>query len=236
MIRRWSYINSINSLNPRFVSNPADVSRAAFDLNVNSTMYLYKYYSPATRISRRRWARRRHIYNLIPLTNIISRWAKYYRTTRNHSKSIIYQDFFGHSFVAFNFVSVMNSVPAIHRGLENVITSPLTRRMLSHFRVYGNPRLKFILKQKNLALSLISIYNLEKNFTKLEDTRAAGPLLYDGRTSFMSWDEITPSHKFNYAELWNSILHLCWEQAVAQVVALYKTLVLLSYTRIYHNR
>lgn len=228
MIRRWSYINSVNSLNSRVKAYSVDLARASFDLNVNSTMYLHKYYSPATKICRRRWARRRHIYNLVPLTNIISAWAKYYRNTRNHTKAIMSQDFFGHSFVAFNFVSVMNSVPAVHKGLENFIISPYTRRMLTYFKIYGNPRLKFLLTRKHVAISTISIYKLQKNFNLLEDTPAAGALLYDGGTGFVGWDEVTPSSRLNSVQLFTSLAQLSFANWWAKVISLYKTLILLT--------
>lgn len=126
----------------------------------------------------------------------------------------------------------MNSVPAVHKGLEHFIISPYTRRMLTYFKVYGNPRLKFLLTRKHVAISTISIYKLAKNFSLLEETPAAGALLYDGGTSFVGWDEVAPVSRPNSHQLLTAIAQLSFTNWWAKVIAIYKMLVLLTLVRI----
>ena len=180
MVRRWSYINSINSRN---TSTARAVQKASFDANMNTLMYLKKRYSFPTKITRKQWARRKHIHNWITYLNVLKDWAKSYRLYRNHNKVVYYQFFTKNTFLAFNLVAARNSIPALNKGSEDVFTGTYTRRILSRFKVYSNPRLRFLERFASSHVLPSSIYVPDaysnQPTTFFENNTAVIPLLTD---------------------------------------------------------
>ena len=83
MVRRWSFISVINnSLYFRYKS----LQHGLMDTNVNAVMYLRKNHAPVTRLRRRQWSRRKHLYNWLTISSLLKFWANRYRLHRNSHK------------------------------------------------------------------------------------------------------------------------------------------------------
>jgi hypothetical protein len=230
MIRRWSYINSINCGN--LISSRA-MQKATVDVNMNTLMYLKKKYTPATRLTRKRWARRKHIHNWIPNLNVLRDWAKSYRFYKNHNKLVYNQFFTKHSFLAFNLIGARNSIPALHKGSENLITGSYTRRLLKYFSAYSNPRLAFFQSFKNSRLLTVSCYSQPESpldVTFFETNSSALPLFTDKLTAALPYEtQRNPTDSPISYQV--ALFDLTFAVFKTQLLALYKTLVMLTFIK-----
>jgi len=230
MVRRWSYINSVNNLTP---TNFRYMRKAAFDVTVNSTMYLRKTYSIPTRLTRKRWARRKHIHNWLYSANVLKDWAKSYRFYKNHNKSVLNQFFTPSSFIAFNLVSLTNSLPCLHKGSENVVTASFTRRILKYFSNYSslNPRLRALAQLKYLNFSFMSIILTPDTAHLLEPSKFLFPVLTDHSNTLSTLSTATHSEPAAPATEITKLLNLVFRAWNLQAVSIYRSLVQLSLTR-----
>ena len=175
MVRRWSYINSINTTKPDKFRN---MRRAAFNVTITTTMYLRKSYSHPTFLTRRRWSRRKHSYGWLHLANIIKDWAHTYRFYRNYNKAVMNQYLTPNSFLAFNLISAKNSIPSAYKNSELLIVSTFSRKVLRYFNYLSSPRFKLFASFKNVNLSVVSYDPLYSALEKVIDYPFITPLVH----------------------------------------------------------
>ena len=231
MVRRWSYINSLNSHN---ASTVRAVQKASLDANMNTLMYLKKRYSLPTKITRKQWARRKHLHNWITHLNVLKDWAKSYRLYRNHNKVIYYQFFTKNTFLVFNLVAARNSIPARNKGSEDLVAGTYTRRILNRFAGYCNPRLKFLGRFASSHVLPTSAYapnpTLTSSINFFENNTAVTPLLTDHLDFTSHWEtsssdlEVSTSSLRNLLGVYNTLVS-------SQLLSTYKLLVLLTFVR-----
>ena len=137
MVRRWSYINSLNTLQS---SNYRIAEKSFFDVSMNSTMYLRKSFALSTRLTRKRWARRKHLHNWLAISNVLKDWSRSYRFYRNHNKLVLNQFLTRTSLVAFNLTGLRNVFPALHKDSGKFLTGTYTHRLNNYFSSYPNSR------------------------------------------------------------------------------------------------
>lgn len=174
MVRRWSYINSINTIgNASF----GGMRHAAFDATITATMYLRKSYSVPTRLTRRRWARRKHIYGWLPLANIVKDWAHAYRFYRNYNKVVFNQHLTRNSFLAFSLISVKNSIPCLHKNSELLLVGTFSNKILRYFNHFLNPRIRLLRLFGNINPSIVSYDPKYSPLSEIGDYNFITPLL-----------------------------------------------------------
>jgi len=142
-------------------------------------MYLRKLYTPATTLIRRRWSRRRHLHNWLATANILKDWARGYRFYRNYNNFVFNQHFTKNSFVAFNLVSALNSIPCLHKGSEDVVTASITRKVLNYYRHFSNPRLRFLRLMRHSSILSVSYSSDRSNLSDFDSHAALVPLMSD---------------------------------------------------------
>jgi hypothetical protein len=231
MVRRWSYINFINC--GGLISSRA-MPKASADVNMNTLMYLKKRYAPATRLTRKQWARRKHFHNWIAPMNVLKDWAKTYRFHRNHAKVVYYQFFSKHSFLAFNLVAARNSIPALNKGSEDVVTGAYTRRLIRYFQRYSNPRIQLFNSFGHSRVLAISYYTNDpysEVSSWFDGNRAVVPLLSDLSSSAIHWEQSQISSE-QATSLLIKLLNLTLTLFLTQLLDVYKTLILLSLSRL----
>lgn len=229
MVRRWSYINQMNNAH---LSGFRLVRKGAFDVNMNSTMYLRKSYALSTKNPRHRWARRKHLYNWIPLANVLKDWAKTYRFYRKYNKFVFNQYFTKNSLLSFNLVSSLNSIPCLHKGSENVVAAPVTRRTLQYFQHLTNPRFRFLIQNKHLSRVIIS-YDPKYLDLHTEEGHASFVPLYLDKVRTLESHQVTPNEArlnavLQYTSLttWGFVTHLLTLKSI------YRACVLLTHKRL----
>lgn len=176
MIRRWSYINKINGLNSFELRSGR---LGAFNLTFRSVTYWRKPFFLSTKLIRRRWTRRKHLYSWLALSNVIKDWAYTYRFHRNFLKAVFYQHTSPNAFFTFNLLNAKNSIPALHKGSELVVLSSCTRKILTYFTRFNNPRIRFILSFKNWNFSVMSYRSNYWNFEYEERNSYVTPIFLD---------------------------------------------------------
>jgi hypothetical protein len=228
MVRRWSYINSINA----FYNQGYDSKRhAAFGVTVKATMYFRKPYSAHTVLSRRRWARRKHLFGWLALSNVIKTWAQTYRFQRNHLKSSSRAHFSKSSFLAFNTISLRNSLPSKHQGAELVIFSSVTRKILRYFSALSNPRVRSLMSFKNINLAMVSFPDPSVRF---DDTPAASNLVLvtqDNLTSFTSSSGNASGSQLSHLAVFQAMVLTPLLLTLRKVKLIYRVLILLTLKR-----
>lgn len=190
MVRRWSYINALNST---YKNSFNSKRQSTFTVTVKSTMYFRKPYSVPTVLSRRRWARRKHLYGWLPMSNIIKSWAQTYRFTRNYLKSVMRSNMFKSSFIAFNLISLRNLSPSSYKGLETILISSISRKTLRYFSNKVSPRMSSLLHFKNANLALMSLPGALSSVSKHMENNYVAPLLIDN-VNFQSHLSHVPSY------------------------------------------
>ena len=208
------------------------VRKGAFDLTINSTMYLRKTYALSTKITRHRWARRKHLYSWISLSNVLKDWAKTYRFYRKYNKFISNQYFTKHTLISFNLVSSLNSIPCLHKGSEDVVAAPVTRRTLRYFNYLANPRLRFLINNKHLARVLISYDAKYLDLGSSETQASFVPLYVDTVTRVIPYYPTTPALKRDLAQGYLDLASWSFVNSTLTIKSLYRSCVLLTYKRL----
>jgi len=138
MIRRWSYINNINTLSNKTIFLKTS---AASDVILNSLMYLRRDFPVSSKSFRKAWARRKHLNQTLFLTNVMINWAKDYRFYRNYNKMLHYQFFFKNTYLAVNLVTQKGPNYNITRYETAALGSMMTRKLMHFFTCrYQNTR------------------------------------------------------------------------------------------------
>ena len=232
MVRRWSYINSINT----YYNKGYDGKRqAAFGVTVKATMYFRKPYSPYTVLSRRRWSRRKHLFGWLPLSNVIKTWAQTYRFQRNYLKSVARTHFSKYSFLAFNTISLRNSLPSKHQGSEAVVVTSATRKILNYFSTFSNPRLRSLISFKNINLATVSFPNPSLRFDETTASTSLVVLAQDDVKSFSNCTSVPTNQSLAHAPLVQSLVNLPFLAVVSKLKFVYRILTLLAIHRTKYN-
>ena len=228
MVRRWSFINSLNiHYNPTFDSK----SQSTFGVTVKSTMYFRKPYSVPSVLSRRRWARRKHLYGWLSLSNIVKSWAQTYRFHKNYLKSVTRSHFTTSSYLAFNLISLKNTVPSRCKGSELIVSSSIPKKILRYFDSLSNPRIRYLLSLRNVNLAFNSI---EPSVTP-DDSNTLTPYTamfsYDGITSFSSPFIKQNPLSMESLSLLNGLFSQILQMSLSSLKSLYRMLILLVILR-----
>ena len=229
MVRRWSYINAINS---SYAHRFEGKRQSTFSVTVKSTMYFRKPYSVPTVLSRRRWARRKHLYSWLPLSNIIKSWAQTYRFMRNYLKSIMRSHLFKSSFLAFNLVSLRSLAPASYKGFETIVLSSVARKTLRYFSTKLSPGMASLLHFKNANIAFLSLDGELSNVSQHFDTSYTVPLLVDD-INYKSDITYLPSAANTHSLVQIQVLltravNSCFQS----IVGLYRVLLLMTLVRL----
>lgn len=180
MVRRWSYINEINKLSPATLRSGR---LGAFNSTFRLVTYWRKPFFLSTKHIRRRWARRKHLYSWLSLSNVIKDWSYAYKFQRNFLKAVFYQHLSPNSFFTFNLLNAKNSIPALHKGSELVVLSSCTKKILTYFTRFNNPRIHFILSIKNWSFSVMSYKPSYWTFDYEERNSYVTPIFLDSFNS-----------------------------------------------------
>lgn len=228
MVRRWSYINSLNIYhNPEFERH----RQATFGVTIKATMYYRKPYSVPTALTRSRWARRRHLNGWLVMANVLKDWAQSYRFHKNYTKATLRQNFTKSSFIAFNLVSLRNSIPCLHKGSEDILMSSAPRRILRYFATAGSPRMRNLLSFKNSNLAFMSTKSQYWDVEKEIENNYSLPFFTDGITSMSHPTFAQPSTTAASLSVLTTIFAVQFTATLKTLEFIYRTLTLLTLTR-----
>lgn len=225
MVRRWSYLASVNSFYNNYYEGH---QQAAFGVTVRATMYFKGTYTVPSKLTRGRWARRRHIYGWLHLSNILKSWSQIYRFNRAHLKGSLRQHVTPLNFLAFNAVTVQNSIPSRHAGSNNIVVSTLPKRVIRYFSKYNVTRSLFLLKLKNFNISYVSVPHATQDISMYTDNKFA-PVLVSDNVSYLSQpNKVKSLWPSSLLELSNRLSQLTFLHTLPLLVSMYRVLTLLT--------
>jgi len=219
MIRRWSYINTINTTN---VSTSVGMPRVRQDASVKYNMYLKVKFSKVSLVTRRAWVKRRHLNNFAIYRNVLADWSKEYIFYRKYAKFTFMLNLFRNTFWAQNLLISKNSLPSNYAYLESVYSMSLSRSFMSYFSFKGSLRFKYLLTFKNTSWLYVTA------------PQTSNLLSAQSKTTFWPLYRETNSHLLPIAikdrklGLYNQLLQLASDLALSKAIEIYKVNILLT--------
>jgi hypothetical protein len=132
MVRRWSYINHINTTFLRS-SKMYAVEASAKDAILNVIMYLRCDFPFASKSFRKNWTRRKYANQRLFLTNVMINWAKEYRFYKNYNRMLHHQFLFKNTYLSINLIINKSYTSERTKYDVAVIGSSITRRIMDFF-------------------------------------------------------------------------------------------------------
>lgn len=225
MVRRWSYLNSVNSV---YKNDLVTAEKSFFDVNTNATMYLRKLYTLSTKLTRKQWSRRKHISNLLPISNVLKNWSRSYRFYRNCNKLVLMQFFTKNTFLAFNLTGLRNVFPGLHKGSGHFLTGSFSKKMGAYYARFPQNRFTTLQLLRNSNTLYVSHMNESTPIEAFESPNffrpvAVTPLLHES----LPVSDFSTSRSLNHAAVvtTSKALKKVWLQ---KVILFYKLTVLLQ--------
>lgn len=225
MIRRWSHINELNTLNTVQNRDIIKVTYSSADTILNTIMYLRRDFPVASQSFRKRWSRRKHFNQFLFLSNIMINWAKEYRFYKNYNRMLQNQFIFSNTYLAINLIPLKNSKLLPNKNEVNAIGSGLTYRIIKFFnRQYFQTRFfaPQTLREANWSYaSYLDKYDEENSY---QYNAPYVPIYYSPGLSSSS----VAVNLETDAASFRSALQLMFRLNLVRIVELYKIMVKLS--------
>lgn len=216
MVRRWSYLNSIN-LSFLFLN------RGKFKPIINvlkmsvfkATTYYWEdlYSDTITYLTRKSYYRRRHINSLVFYKNILSSWSKDYLFFKKSTKNLLNLNLFKYNYVIQNiFLAKCQDISSL-LGFEDFKLTFFTNRVFNFFNMGAKYILPFFNSYKGPYLYVSSFERFNKlsfSETALKDEPIR--LLTGGNLTQPFWQE-KGLKILNY--LLSNILSLFFSKAIS---------------------
>ena len=129
MVRRWSYLNLINTT---FSSEHKALAFAHHYVTFKATTYYRKSIHRITKLSRRSWSRRKHIHNWLLYQNLVANWAQDYLFFRKYNRWALTLNLFRNSYLTHNLLILKSASISDFDGSEGVIVSKFVRRIIRY--------------------------------------------------------------------------------------------------------
>lgn len=179
MIRRWSYLNHLNTVfYDSFQILDVVQHFKAFKM---TTSYRKDLYHTPTKWSRKSTSRRKHSHNWLLYHNILTEWSKEYLFFRKYNRFIVSLNIFKNSYLVYNLLIFKNALPSDIVGGENIIITNIIKRVIKYSHRF-KASLSAYLTSYNASywLYATSLYNLEDIQKLAEPTMITPYLPYQG--------------------------------------------------------
>lgn len=182
MVRRWSYLNQLNTNTKVTIVDNTDhnltllkvFQQTAFKA---TTYYRKPLYNPSiTKITRKNFYRRRHLNNWLVYQNILTLWAKEYLFFRKYSRTLMSLFFYKNNFLMYNILVHTNSSINDLRGYEGVHMTHVVKSLKFFLKNNTSLLFPFFTSFKNFSLSWFSSPTL--NFFKTPKVSTSWDALY----------------------------------------------------------
>jgi hypothetical protein len=219
MIRRWSYINNLNT---RFANQYSLLNVVHFESTFKTNIYFKKNIYKISKLSRKSWSRRKHLSNWLIYQNILSDWSNDYLFFRRYNKFVLNYQLLKSSFLSFNFSILKKNTPALIKDTELILFSSITKSISKYYINFDYSSYKFLLNFKNYSWIYATHYknnNLINNVELLNNN----PLFILSQSSLSS-----NKSKDNYYKYLTVILNFFISISLKKNLELYKMFILLT--------
>jgi len=222
MVRRWSYLNNINDI---FFNQYNKLTFTHYQQNFKNTTVFRKEISQLSSLSRKSWARRKHLTNWIIYQNVLTDWSNEYLFFKQYNRSTLSFQLFSNSFLTQNQLLIKKLTASTSLGTEKVILGTITSKItqytlksnsfVSHFlRNYKNINWMYVTYPRNAFMSpdLLALFQ---------------PIFYISQSTFYQSNNVAP-----YTTYLQTIFNLLFQIIVLKIVELYKVVVLCNILRL----
>lgn len=222
MVRRWSYIKDQNSTKN---FNFSDLTFVHGEVSFLANVYFRKTISQQSRLTRKSWAKRKHLSNWLPLQSVLSDWSNDYLFFKKYNKMILTINLFKNSFLSFNFLLLKKTSTLLKQNSEAFFFTFLSKRVLSYFARNFSSTYRFLLNVRHTPLMYVSTPD------SVSDVRKKLPMLSGssfswGERLFFNQQDLSKTQSL---ELIFAILH---NATFAKNVELYKVFNLLTMNQV----
>lgn len=135
MVRRWSYLNTLNTQQFFFTTaKPKTLVAGHQTVTFKATTYYRKQlFSPLiSKLMRKAFFRRKHLNNWLFYQNILSYWAAEYLFLRRYSRSLLALSFYQNSYLMYNVLVFGKMSAADLSGFESFMVTSLLRSVQNY--------------------------------------------------------------------------------------------------------
>lgn len=226
MVRRWSYIKDQNS-NKNL--NFSDLSFVHGEVSFLSNVYFRKTISHQSKLTRKSWAKRKHLSNWLPLQSVLSDWSNDYLFFKKYNKMVLTLNLFKNSFLSFNFLLLKKTSTLLKQNSESFFFTFPSKRLLSYFSRNFSSTYKFLINIRHTPLMYISTPESVQDIRKKLPMLGGSSFGWSGQLFFNQQDAAKlHSLELIFATLNNAIL--------IKNVELYKVLTLLTLNQVCQQR
>ena len=165
MVRRWSYINSLNTRTKFSTSTWLSIYSQQ---TAKDTIYLRHKLSNITFNLRTKVSRRKHLNQWLFYTNILADWSNEYLLLKQYARSTYNFKNFKYNFIAINLILNLKQHNRTNDALKLLIKASLTRKWVGYFNkkytsfasIYKyilNTNLVYLSSPKSLTLKEASV-------------------------------------------------------------------------------
>jgi hypothetical protein len=133
MVRRWSPVNLMNCFTE---TSSRTFDRASGVVIFKENLYFKKKVRTFSFVTRRSWARRKHINQWLVYHNVLVNWASDYRFFTRYVRAMLVQNLFKNSFLTYNFLMLKKVPSSSFQGSEHFLYSFTTRKVFNYFLKY----------------------------------------------------------------------------------------------------
>jgi hypothetical protein len=223
MVRRWSYLNLINST---FSSEHKGLAFAHHFATFKATTYYRKSIHRITKLSRRAWSRRKHLHNWLVYQNLLANWSQDYLFFRKYSRFVMTLHLFKNSYLTYNLLVFKRSTATSFLGSEEVVVSSIIRRVIQYSARLNPVSYSFFKNYRNVSWLYVTTPSNLEEVQKISDLTADTTYLTHQASYYTSESSTNDS-------IWLQLLiNSLFINSFSQIIELYKVLVLLTLVNI----
>lgn len=222
MVRRWSYLNSLNHV---FSSQYKTLNFVYYEQSFKTNIFFKKSINSISILSRKSWSRRKHLHNWMVYQNIFSDWSTDYLFFKQYNNFTFNYQLFKNSFLCYNTILLKNLTSLTSVGLEKFSYSALTKKIMHYnngFSVQNNFS-KFLSSYRSVSWLYVTTPTNINDFKTL-NLNQIHPIYCNHQNTFSVISQSETSSQW-LSHIWNSLFTL----SLYKTVELYKlhTLLLL---------
>lgn len=224
MVRRWSYLNLINTT---FSSEHKALAFAHHYVTFKATTYYRKSIHRITKLSRRSWSRRKHIHNWLLYQNLVANWAQDYLFFRKYNRWALTLNLFRNSYLTHNLLIIKSASTPDFDGSEEVVVSNLVRRIIRYSSKLNAQMYRFFHKYVGIEWMYVTTpLNIVKGPESSELADSITHLVYQSQYYSEGMD-LSLTHWLQF------LINLLFTHHLMKTIELYKVFTLLTLTTLY---
>ena len=147
MVRRWSYLNSVNSI---FFDQYRLLNFIHYEQSFKTNIVFRKDINQVSTLSRKSWSRRKHLTNWLVYQNVLTDWSKDYLFFKKYNRFTLVFQMFKNTFFSYNSFLIKKLNTSSTVGTEAFVFSTLISKVIKYCSKYSPNFYTFLKYYKNI--------------------------------------------------------------------------------------